>query len=54
MGLENLSIVFTPCFFRAEFPNLVKDIDGSKIVVKHFLRLIQNVDYFLKIPKQVP
>ena len=47
MGLENLSIVFTPCFFRAEFPNLEKDIVGSKIVVKHFLRLIQNVDYFL-------
>jgi len=46
MGLKNLSIVFTPCFFRPKVGG-VQDLFGAGKVVNYFLWLIQNVDLFL-------
>ncbi|CAD8059174.1 unnamed protein product [Paramecium sonneborni] len=47
MGLQNLSIVFAPCFLRPEVTDF-SDIQGAKVVVHHFNLLIQNVEYFLQ------
>ncbi|CAD8047783.1 unnamed protein product [Paramecium primaurelia] len=47
MGLNNLSIVFAPCFLRPEQTDL-SDLQGAKIVVHHFNLLVQNVEFFLQ------
>ncbi|CAD8144178.1 unnamed protein product [Paramecium pentaurelia] len=47
MGLNNLSIVFAPCFLRPEQIDL-SDLEGAKVVVNHFNLLVKNVEYFLQ------
>lgn len=54
MGLENLSIVFTPCFFRPRGLGNEADLIGARKVVKYFHWLIQNVDRFLGDPNKQP
>ncbi|CAD8144293.1 unnamed protein product [Paramecium octaurelia] len=47
MGLNNLSIVFAPCFLRPQITD-ISDLKGAKVVVHHFNLLVQNVEYFLQ------